>query len=205
MKLLARLSRKSHARLASRRHHDKDNIALTALEGVDGGHRFHAGDVDKLGILPPQVLKFVLVGSVWSDELDPAWIDLIFTDELDEELEGDSSAIHVSLPAGRNATVQSFGKEFSHPGPPCDGWLKRDQPMVDSKTLLRILDERELFIIVFPEREVSKYWDEGPLPLLFKNEQVYGSTHEWAVSSTMVGTMYAGNVVAKISAAARAT
>ncbi|CAG9982749.1 unnamed protein product [Clonostachys byssicola] len=96
-----------------------------------------------------------------------------------------SSAIHVTLEAGHNVLVEGFGKEFSHPGHPCDGWLNHGQPMIDGKTLLEVLDEREFFIVAsFPHKEVMKYWGDAPLPPSFRYEQVYGSgtDHAWNIS-----------------------
>jgi hypothetical protein len=97
-----------------------------------------------------------------------------------------SSAIHITFEAGHNVIVEGFGKEFSHPGHPCDGWLNHGQPMIDGKTLLQVLDEREFFIVVsFPDKEVIKYWGDGPLPPSFRYEEVYGSgkEHEWDIDS----------------------
>uniref|UniRef100_A0A0B7K1B2 Uncharacterized protein n=1 Tax=Bionectria ochroleuca TaxID=29856 RepID=A0A0B7K1B2_BIOOC len=58
--------------------------------------------------------------------------------------------------------------------------------MIDSKTLLQVLDEREFFIVAsFPDKEVIKYWGDGPLPPSFRYEEVYGSgkEHEWDIDS----------------------
>ncbi|CAH0054166.1 unnamed protein product [Clonostachys solani] len=94
-----------------------------------------------------------------------------------------SSAIHILKLTATSLLKDSAKSSISHPGHPCDGWLNHGQPMADGKTLLEVLDEREFFIVAsFPEREVSKYWGEGPLPPSFRYDQVYGSAHDWEIN-----------------------
>ncbi|VUC28144.1 unnamed protein product [Clonostachys rosea] len=90
------------------------------------------------------------------------------------------SAIHVTLEDGYNVAVEGFRKEFSNPDHPCDGWLNQGRPMVDGKTLLEVLDQREFFFVAsMPDGVVRKMWGEGPLPPPFKYDVVYGTNHSW--------------------------
>lgn len=96
-----------------------------------------------------------------------------------------ATAVHLKLHDGHFVDVDGFGKEFSNPGHPCEEYLIHRKPMVNNKTILDVLNEREFFLVVAcPLNQVLMNWQEKGMPPPFDFAFAYGKSHDFNLYRT---------------------
>ncbi|KAK1766326.1 DNA helicase [Phialemonium atrogriseum] len=84
----------------------------------------------------------------------------------------------VDVHADAEVTVEGFGMPFTNPGHPSEGWINKDEAIIDKVTLLDILQQRHFaFVVGLTADSVDFAWD--PMALGDPFSYPYGTEHSW--------------------------
>ncbi|KAK4149095.1 P-loop containing nucleoside triphosphate hydrolase protein [Chaetomidium leptoderma] len=94
-------------------------------------------------------------------------------------LPGARSLVTVRFNDGAQVKVDGFGMPFKNQeDPDVEGWINRNEPIVEGITLLDFLAQRTFcFVFVASPSTMAKEWDDTRLPPPFSYP--YGSEHDW--------------------------
>lgn len=109
------------------------------------------------------------------------FVTAIPTDQRDKlQSKKDLSLLEVFLKDEPNANVavHGFRMPLSRPGHPSEGWLNRDEPIADGRTMLDIFQQREFKLLVAaPDKILTNLFSDDALPPPFSYP--YGQDHSW--------------------------